>query len=162
MKNSNHIAISIVHKPKRKVICKRGIKAKEYVSYCEEVGCNIWTILSSMESLCGEPVCLWLPEQYKTPNTSTYVQGIEVAFDDQRSVPEGFDTICLPACDYLMFQGLPFEEKDYGEAICLVQQAIDQYHPNLIGYEWDDEHPRIQLEPRSTRGYIELRAVKSK
>ena len=34
------------------------------------------------------------------------------------------------------------------------------YDPTLYGYAWDDENPRIQLEPRGERGYIELRAVK--
>ena len=27
-------------------------------------------------------------------------------------------------------------------------------------YEWDDENPSIQLEPRGERGYIELRSIK--
>lgn len=31
----------------------------------------------SMDSLCGEPVCLWLPKEYQKPGTSTYVQGVE-------------------------------------------------------------------------------------
>ena len=46
-----------------------------------------------------------------------------------------------------------------GEAICAVQCGMDRYDPALIGYRWDDENPRIQLEPRGERGYIELRAV---
>jgi len=25
---------------------------------------------------------------------------------------------------------------------------MDRYNPSLIGYEWDDSNPRIQLEPR--------------
>lgn len=29
-------------------------------------------------------------------------------------------------------------------------------------YCWDDSNPRIQLEPRGNRGYIELKAVKQK
>ena len=29
-------------------------------------------------------------------------------------------------------------------------------------YEWDESNPRIQLEPRGDRGYIELVPVKSK
>lgn len=37
---------------------------------------------------------------------------------------------------------------------------MDKYVPSLIGYEWDNENPRIQLEPRGERGYIEMRAVK--
>lgn len=32
----------------------------------------------------------------------------------------------------------------------------------VIGYAWDNGSPRIQLEPRGERGYIELRAVRPK
>ena len=114
----------------------------------------------SMRSLCGEPVCMWLPPQYKKPNTSTYVQGVEVELDHPGAVPEGFDVIRLPEAEYLMFQGQPFCEEDYCQAIRAVQQAMDGYDPAVIGYRWDDDNPRIQLEPRGERGYIELRAVK--
>lgn len=37
---------------------------------------------------------------------------------------------------------------------------MDSYDPSVIGYRWDKENPRIQLEPRGARGYIELRAVR--
>ena len=162
MKKTNNIFIQVIHKPERKVICKRGVKAEDYFPYCEEVGCDVWGMLLSMDSLCGEPVCLWLPQQYKKPNTSTYVQGVEVSADYVGPVPEGFDTILLPAADYLMFQGEPFAEEDYCDAIAFVQQAMDNYDPAVIGYAWDDSNPRIQLEPRGTRGYIEMRAIKQK
>lgn len=130
--------------------------------YCEEVGCDVWGTLLSMDSLCGEPVCLWLPERFKKPNTSTYVQGVEALADYTGPVPEGFDVIELPAADYLMFQGEPFAEEDYCDAISAVQQAMNGYDPDIIGYCWDDSNPRIQLEPRGNRGYIELKAVKQK
>ena len=39
--------------------------------------------------------------------------------------------------------------------------AIKKYNPESIGYAWDDNNPRIQLEPIGTRGYIELHPVKS-
>ena len=162
MKNINNIFIQVIHKPERKVICKRGVKAEDYFPYCEEVGCDVWGMLLSMDSLCGEPVCLWLPQQYKKTNTSTYVQGVEVSADYCGPVPEGFDTILLPAADYLMFQGEPFAEEDYCDAIDSVQQAMNSYDPAVIGYSWDDSNPRIQLEPRGTRGYIEMRAIKEK
>ena len=161
MKKTNNIFIQVIHKPERKVLCKRGVKAEDYFPYCEEVGCDVWGILLSMDSLCGEPVCLWLPQQYKKPNTSTYVQGVEVSADYCGPVPEGFDTILLPAADYLMFQGEPFAEEDYCDAIDSVQQAMNSYDPAVIGNSWDDSNPRIQLEPRGTRGYIEMRAIKS-
>ena len=159
MEKVQNVFIQVIHKPERKVIIKRGVKAKGYFPYCEEVGCNVWGLLKSMKSLCCEPVCLWLPAEYKKPNTSTYVQGVEVAADYAGPVPEGFDVITLPAADYLMFQGEPFKEEDYCEAIMAVQQAMNRYNPSVIGYEWDSSNPRIQLEPIGERGYIELRAV---
>ena len=155
-----NVFIQVIHKPRRKVIIKRGIKADNYFDYCTEVGCDVWGTLLSMDSLCGEPVCLWLPEQYKLPVSSTYVQGVEVAEDYNGVIPEGFDVITLPEADYLMFQGEPFDEENYCDAIVSVQTAMDRYDPAVIGYCWDDVNPRIQLEPRGERGYIEMRAVR--
>ena len=160
MSNLQTVFVQVVHKPERLCIIKRGIHAEDYFPYCEEVSCDVWGILMSMRSLCGEPVCMWLPSKYKKPNTSTYVQGVEVETDYRGVIPEGFDSIRLPEAAYLMFQGQPFQEEDYCEAIQAVQQAMDSYDPSVIGYQWDDENPRTQLEPRGERGYIELRAVK--
>ena len=162
MENVKSVFVQTVHKPERKVLVKRGRSAEDYFSYCEEVGCDVWGTLLSMDSLCGEPVCLWLPEKYRTPGTSVYVQGVEVSADYCGAVPQGFDVITLPQADYLMFQGEPFAEEDYCEAIEAVSQAMNRYVPSVHGYEWDDSSPRIQLEPRGERGYIELRAVKKK
>lgn len=160
MENIQNVFVQVIGKPERMAVIKRGIKAENYFEYCDEVGCDIWGILMSMDSLCGEPVCLWLTEKYKKAGTSTYVQGVEVPCDYKGKIPDGFDVITLPRKEYLAFQGEPFEEENYCEAIIAVQNAMDKYDPSLIGYEWDDEEPRIQLEPRGERGYIELRAVK--
>ena len=152
--------VQLTHRPARKVILKRGWDAADYFAYCEEVGCDVWGLLMRMDALSGEPVCLWLPDQYRTPGTSRYVQGVEVPADYAGPVPEGFDVISLPASDYLLFQGAPFQEEDYCTAVLSVQRAMDRYDPAALGLYWDDSSPRIQLEPRSERGYIELRAVK--
>ena len=162
METVQSIFIQIIHKPARKALIKRGTSATEYFAYCEEVGCDVWGILTSMDSLCREPVCLWLPPQHKKENTSEYVQGVEVPEDYTGVIPDGFDCITLPEADYLMFQGEPFQEEDYCEAITAVQHAMDQYDPAVIGYEWDSDNPRIQLEPRGERGYIEMKAVRAK
>ncbi|MDE7164797.1 MAG: AraC family transcriptional regulator [Clostridiales bacterium] len=160
MQNTKNVFIKVVFKPERKVILKRGKTATEYWTYCNEVGCDVWGTLTSIKSLGGEPVCLWLPKKYIQPNTSEYVQGVEVPCDYKGAVPSGFDVITLPAATYLMFQGEPFAEEDFGTAIQQVQEAIKKYDPSIIGYKWDNENPRIQLEPIGTRGYIELLAVK--
>lgn len=158
--NIQPIFIQLVRKPERLCVIKRGRCAEDYFPYCEEVSCDVWGILTSMKSLCGEPVALWLPLRYRKPDTSTYVQGVEVETDYSGVIPQGFDTIHLPEAEYLMFQGQPFREEDYCVAIRAVQTAMDGYDPSVIGYRWDDENPRIQLEPRGRRGYIELRAVR--
>lgn len=160
MRDIRNVFIQMVEKPERKVIAKRGKSAEDYFAYCEEVGCDVWGLITSMSSICGEPVCLWLPERFRKPGTSTYVQGVEVEADYTGEVPEGFDVIELPAASYLMFQGEPFEEENYCQAIDEVQQAMERYDPSVTGYMWDDRNPRIQLEPRGERGYIELRAVR--
>lgn len=162
VKEVQSLFVQLIRKPARKVIVKRGISARDYFAYCGEVGCDVWGLLTSMDSLCGEPVCLWLPEAYRAPGTSVYVQGVEVEPDDTGPVPEGFDVIDLPETEYLVFQGEPFREEDYCAAIEGVHHAMDRYDPSLIGCRWDDSQPRIQLEPRGERGYIELRAVKPK
>ncbi|MGI6070738.1 MAG: helix-turn-helix domain-containing protein [Blautia sp.] len=160
MEKVKNVFVQKIHKPERKVLIKRGIAAEDYFAYCEEVGCDVWGLLTSMPSISGEPVCLWLTEKYRKPHTSRYVQGVEVSRDFQGEIPEGFDVLVLPEADYLMFQGEPFAEEDYCQAIQEVQEAVKKYDPAVIGCVWDKENPRIQLEPIGTRGYIELLAVK--
>ncbi len=159
MKEVKNVFVQVIEKPERKVIIKRGREAKEYWKYCEEVGCDVWGLLTSIQSIGGEPVCLWLPKKYIKPNTSEYVQGVEVSMDYSGKIPEGFDVIELPKCKYIMFQGEPYEEENFGEAIQQMWDAIKTYDPSTIGYSWDEENPRIQLEPIGTRGYIELHPV---
>ena len=161
MSEVKSVFVQVIEKPERKVIIKRGKEATEYFKYCEEVGCDVWGLLCSMKSICGEPVCLWLPKNYIKVGTSEYVQGVEVATDYSGEIPEGFDVIELPKCKYIMFQGEPFEEENYGEAIQQVWDAMKKYNPQMIGYDWDNSNPRIQLEPIGTRGYIELCPVKT-
>lgn len=160
MVNVKNVFVQVVEKPARKVLIKRGIKASDYFAYCKEVGCDIWGLLTSIKSISGEPVCLWLPTAYIIPGTSKYVQGVEVSASYDGDIPDGFDVIGLPAAKYLMFRGEPFQEENYSQAIEEVWAAIDKYDPSLIGFSWDESNPRIQLEPIGTRGYIELRPIK--
>lgn len=160
--DTKNIFIQVIERPERKVLIMRGKTAKDYWKYCEEVGCDIWGILESIKSITGEPVCMWLPKSYIKPQTSKYVQGVEVPLDYFGVIPDGFDSIILPASKYLMFQGEPFKEEDYENAIYDVMDAEKKYDPSVIGYIWDDENPKIQLEPIGSRGYIELLPIKTK
>ena len=155
-----NVFIQVVEKPSRKVIIKRGVNATEYWSYCEDVGCDVWGLLTSIKSISGEPVCLFLPKELRNPATNEYVQGVEVEPDYKGQVPEGFEVIDLPASTYLLFRGEPFAEENYEDAIREIWEAEKKYNPEFIGFKWDDTNPRIQLEPRGERGYIELVPVK--
>lgn len=159
MTNVKSVFLQIMEKPERIVIIKRGVTAADYWTYCQEVGCDVWGLLLSMKSL-GEPVSLWLPQEYRKPGTSEYVQGVEMPADYDGVIPDGFDVIRLPKASYLMFQGEPFEEADFESAIGEIWEAEKKYQPSIIGYDWDPENPRIQLEPVGTRGYIELLPIK--
>lgn len=160
METVKNIFVQVIEKPARKVLLKRGVNATDYFAYCEEVGCDIWGLLTSIKSIGGEPVSLWLPAAYQKPNTSEYVQGVEVPIDYDGVVPDELDVIELPAAKYLMFRGEPFEEEFYCEAIEALRAAIEKYDPAIIDAAWDKSNPRIQLEPIGQRGYIELLPIK--
>ena len=156
----SNVFIQKVQKPARKVLIKRGIKADDYFTYCEEIGWDVWGYFTSIKSISGEPVSMWLPKEYRKPNTSEYVQGVELPLSYEEKIDEGFDLIELPEADYLMFQGEPFPEEEYCRAIEDLQEAIKKYNPESIGLQWDAANPHIQLEPIGKRGYIEMKAVK--
>jgi len=160
VKAVSNIMITLTERPARKAIIKRGVKAKDYFEYCDETGCDVWTDLQKIGGMFGEPVSMWLPERHIKKGTSEYVQGVEVDTNYRGIIPEGFDVIELPASKYLTFQGGPFEDERYCEAIDAVWDAIGRYDPKIIGYAWDRDNPRIQMEPRGARGYIEMLAVK--
>ena len=156
------VFVQVIERPARKLILKRGKRAKDYFEYCEEVDCSIWGLLCSVKEALYEPIGLWLPEPFRPMGTSFYAQGVEVPFDYEGMVPEGLEIIDLPACKMMVFQGPPFEDDDFFEAIAGVSKLIDDYQPQLYGYQWADEGaPRFQLEPQGYRGYIEARPVQS-
>jgi hypothetical protein len=155
------VFVQAVDRPARKAIVRRGVAAEDYYTYCEEVGCDVWGVLASIREALYEPAGMWLPENLRRPGTSRYVQGVEVPTDYAGTLPEGFELIDLPPCRLLVFQGPPFADEDYEEAISELWAVMDRYRPELYGFRWADEDgPRIQLEPQGYRGYIEARPVR--
>lgn len=160
-KSANTVFVQVVERPSRKLILKRGIKATHYFEYCEEVGCDVWGILSSIKEAMYEPAGMWLPKNLIKPGTSQYVQGVEVPESYSGEIPEGFEIIDLPPCKLMVFQGEPYEDDKFEEAIEVLWDVMKKYNPRIYGFEWaDDDAPRIQLEPQGYRGYIEARPVR--
>jgi AraC family transcriptional regulator len=160
-KTQSFVFVQIVERPARRLILKRGKKATHYFEYCEEVGCEVWKTLGGIENAIHEPMGLWLPETLRREGTSEYVQGVEVEQDAPVAEPDGFEAMDLPPCRMLVFQGQPFKDEDFEEAIGALWDAINTYNPESIGHVWaDDDAPRFQLEPMGYRGYIEGRPVR--
>jgi AraC family transcriptional regulator len=155
------VFVQVVERPARKMILKRGIKAPGYFEYCEEVGCDIWGILVSIKEALYEPAGVWLPKNMIKKGTSQYVMGVEVPVDYSGQVPEGFDIIDLKPCKMMIFQGPPFKDEEFRDAIHNLWDVMKQYNPEIYGFKWADaDGPRFQMEPQGYRGYIEGRPVR--
>lgn len=158
---ANTVFVQVVDRPARKLILKRGVKATHYFEYCEEVGCDVWEVLSSIKEAIYEPIGMWLPENMRKPGTSEYAQGVEVPADFSGRVPEGFELIDLPPCKMMIFQGQPYDDNKFEEAISELWAVMKTYNPEIYGFTWADEDaPRFQLAPMGYRGYIEARPVR--
>jgi AraC-like DNA-binding protein len=159
---ANTIFVQVVERPTRKLILKRGIKAEDYFAYCEEVGCEVWDVLTGIREALYEPMGMWLPQNLRKPGTSVYAQGVEVPADYSGNVPEGLELIDLPQCKMMIFQGQPYDDAVFEEAIGSFWEVTKNYNPEIYGFKWADEDGvRFQLEPQGYRGYIEGRPVRA-
>jgi AraC family transcriptional regulator len=159
--NANTVFVQVIDRPQRKLILKRGIMAGEYFEYCDEVGCDIWDVLTGIKDALYEPIGMWMPKNLQKPGTSVYTQGVEVSVEYAGEIPEGFEMIELPPCKLMVFQGKPYEDENFKEAITELWEVMKTYDPKIYGFEWADEDgPRFQLAPMGYRGYIEARPVR--
>jgi len=163
------IFTQIVERPERKLLLKRAKEAEDYFDYCEEFGCADeetgnsipWEIVSGIKEALYEPVGMWLPDNMRPAGTGVYAQGIELPADYDGVVPDGFEIIDLPPCKLLVFQGEPYNDEDFEDAIVALWDRIKVFNPEVYGYEYADElAPRMQLAPWGWRGYIEMRPIR--
>lgn len=150
------VFVQIMKKPRRKLLVKRGESATHYYEYCKEVGCEVWDDLSDYSNALTEPMGMWLPGKMIPEGTSKYVQGVEFAIDADIQEPEGFELVTLEPVDMLLFQGPPFTDEDFEDAISALWDFIERFDPLIYGYRWAKEKaPRFQYIPEGYRGYIE-------
>ena len=158
---TNSVFVQVVDRPARKLILKRGFKAEDYYAYCGEVGCEVWNELCAIKGASNEPIGMWLPKNLQKSGTSLYAQGVEMPVEYTGPVPEGYEMIELPACKMMIFQGQPYKEEEFEEAIGNLWEVMKTYKPEIYGFKWADEDgPRFQLAPQGYRGYIEGRPVR--
>lgn len=160
MERSKCVFVQVIERPRRKCLLKRGNRATHYFEYCEETGCDVWGVLSSVKEALYEPIGMWLPESLIEPGTSLYVQGVELPLNYDKEIPEGFELIELEPCKMMIFQGEPYDDENFSEEVGEVMDYIDRFNPELYGYRWaKNAGPRFQLAPMGYRGYIEARPV---
>jgi AraC-like DNA-binding protein len=158
---ANTVFVQVVDRPERKLILKRGRKASHYLEYCEELGCDVWEELTKIKDALYEPIAMWLPANMIKPDTSVYAMGVEMPLDYKGTVPKDYEMITLPACKMMVFQGQPYDDTVFEEAITGLQEVMKNYDPQIYGFEWaDNDGPRFQLAPLGYRGYIEARPVR--
>ena len=160
-KNLKPVFVQIIERPARKALLKRGITAPGYFEYCDEVGCDVWGVLTSVKEALYEPIGMWLPVNMRKGG-SEYVQGVELPLDYSKPVPEGYELTEFPPCKMIVFQGPPFKDDDFEEAIGELWEFVKAFDPKLYGYEWaENDAPRFQLAPMGYRGYIEAKPVRA-
>lgn len=159
--NQNAVFVQVIDRPARKLIIKRGKTAKDYFAYCEEVGCDIYEELKSVKEAIYEPMGLWLPKNMQKQGTSEYAMGVEVPANFVGKVPQNYEIIELKPCKMMIFQGQPYDDNEFMEAISDIWSVMKTYNPEIYGFQWaDNDAPRFQLEPQGYRGYIEGRPVR--
>lgn len=159
--NLNTVYVQVVERPARKLLLKRGKQASHYFEYCDEVGCDIWDVLSNIKEALYEPIGMWLPDNLRLPDTSVYAQGVELPTDYAGEIPLGYELIDLQPCSMMVFQGQPYDDEKFTDAIADLWEVMNAYNPTVYGFNWADEDgPRFQLAPMGYRGYIEARPVR--
>jgi len=59
--------------------------------------------------------------------TSQYAQAVEVTPDYSGNVPEGYEIIDLKPCKIMIFQGPPFKDEEFGNAIQNLWKVMKTY-----------------------------------
>ncbi len=154
MVTARTVTATFITKPARKLIIRRGVLSTDYFSFCEEIGCDIWDILEKTPHRADDVSFVMLPAFLTSEGTSGVGCAVEVPCDYHLPVPEGCDIIDLPAQAMLWFQGAPYEDESwYGGAHTELNNAIENYNPELFGYRFaPDLAPKHYFSASAQKG----------
>lgn len=150
---SGTVMVQEVYRPQRKLIFLRSQNATDYLSYCEEMGCDWEGLLNSIAEKMDMAALIELPKSLVSPGLCCVAAGIEVPEEFDKPLPEGYEMAKLPEGSLLYFKGMPYEnEEDFCEAIRIVMEAIENYRPEAYGYRFSDEAPRFNFGATGATG----------
>lgn len=153
-KISGTVTVTPVERPARRLILLYSKNATDYFSYCGEVGCDWEGMLNSVAEKFDNAALITLPKSLYKEGYSDIASGIEVPADYAKPIPKNYEIVDLPPCRMLYFQGMPFEnDEDYGEAIGIIFEAIENYKPEQYGFiSADDIAPRFNFGASAKTG----------
>ncbi len=124
-------------RPKRKLIYLPSKKATDYLSFCEEVGCEWEGLLNSIPEKFDTAASIELPAFLVKEGQSKLAAGVEVPFDYDKPIPAGYQIAELEPCIMLYFQTESYEDPaDFGKAIGSAYAALEKYSPENFGNEF--------------------------
>ena len=127
--------VTPVSRPTRKLVYLPSAAATDYLSYCEEVGCDWEGLLNSIPEKFDTAALIELPGFLCVKEKSNIASGVEVPLDYEKPLPEGYAVAELPECVMLYFQSEPYDDPDdFSKYIGQVFRAIDNYDFERYGY----------------------------
>lgn len=137
---SRTVMVQVKEKPQRKLIFLRARHEKEYdyMSFCEENGCEWDGLLNSIAEKFDTAAFLKLPCALVKEGQSAYAVGVEVPISYNKPLPTGYNQTDFSKGKALVFQGMPYEnEEDFCLAIDIVTEAAQGYIPENFGLKFD-------------------------
>jgi hypothetical protein len=132
------VTVTAVERPARRLIMLRSTNADDYMSYCEEKGCDWEGTLNSIPDRYDDAAVVSLPPSLMKEGTSGTASGVEVPSNYCGDIPDGYEIVDLPGCTMLYFCGSEYhDEEDFCDAIKIVSDALISYRPERFGWILD-------------------------
>lgn len=146
--------VTAVERPARKLIYLPSKKAEDYLSYCEEMGCEWEGLLNSIPEKYDTAALAELPKKLAEEGESRIAAAVEVPLSYDKPLPDGYKIAELEECTMLYFQGEPYgDENAFCEAIESLYAAVQKYEPGRYGYEFAyDEAPGFNFGADAENG----------
>lgn len=156
MKQSELCTVTFVSQEQRKLIFLPSKKGLDYMSFCEEQGCDWEGLLLSIPARLCAPAYLTLPTALIPDGCCAGAVGIDVPLDYDEPLPKGYQTAILPAGTLAFFQTGSYhdpDEENFCEKIEAVYAAYENYQPAQFGYAFDDTAvPQYNFGAESAKG----------
>lgn len=148
------VTVTPISRPRRKLIALRAKRAMEYLSFCEEMGCEWMGLFNSIPEKIDTCALVELPAQLTLPGTSPVAAGVEVPDGyDPVKVPQGYELLQLEAGELLYFQTAPYEDEEaYCAAIDSAVEAAEHYDSARYGFAYDLDAPKYNYGAEGATG----------